>query len=358
MTVATILFDTEVLKKLKEQMLPICDDMAQIATAIALLGVLWSISAKVFSSLAQNEPIDYFSCLKPLGIGLCIGLFSTLVIGTVDGIITPVTTVASNIAKDQIETTQALQDIVDKRIKEQPLTKEEVLYYMAQTKPASTFDDDKKPTAEEQERQMETLAKSKKAAFSTVLMSYVTEILSFLLQWLVEAVSMGLAVISTFFLIVLAIFGPLAFAAGCFPAFENSISAWLARYISISLWVPITDLFSAMMARVQLISLQGQMSSLEKGVGLEGILHILISAVAVYGLLSIPTIAGWIVQSGGTGSYSRNMSNHAGKAGGSIGSGAGGYVAGAAGRAVSGSSFKAAANASSASGLINRSFKK
>ncbi len=356
MTIATILFDTEVLKKLKEQMLPLCDDMAQIATAIALLGVLWSISSKILSSLAQNEPIDYFSFLKPLGIGMCIGLFSPLVIGTVDGIVTPVSTVASNIAKSQIETTQGLQNIVDKRIEEKPLSKEEVLYYLNQTKPAPTFDDDKKPTAEEQERQMQTLAKSKKASFSTVLMSYVTEILSFLLQWLVEAVSMGLAVISTFFLIILSIFGPLAFAAGCFPAFENSISAWLARYISISLWVPITDLFSAMMSRVQLISLQGQMNSLEQGVGLEGILHILISAVAVYGLLSIPTIAGWIVQSGGTGSYSRNMSNHASKAGTSAASGAGGYVTGTAGRAVS--SFKSAGTASSASGLINRSFKK
>lgn len=355
MIIATILFDQEVLKQLKEQMLPLCDDMAQIATAIALLGVLWSLSSKILTSLAQNEPIDYFSFLKPLGIGLCIGLFSTLVIGTVDGIVTPVSTVASNIAKAQIETTQAMQDIVDKRIAEKPLSKEEVLYYMDQTKPAKPFDnDEEKPTAEEQERQMQTLAKSKKASFTTVIMSYVTEILSFLLQWLVEAVSMGLAIISTFFLICLAIFGPLAFAAGCFPAFENSISAWLARYISISLWVPITDMFSAMMSRVQLISLQGQMSSLEEGVGLEGILHILISAVAVYGLLSIPTIAGWIVQSGGTGSYSRNMSSHAGK----VGAGAGGYAAGAAGRAVSGSSFKKASEASSASGMIGRSFKK
>lgn len=347
-TALTILFDTDVLTKLKEQMLPLCDDMGKLAMAIALLGVLWSITSKILTSMAQAEPIDYVAFLKPLAIALCISLFTPLVIGILDGIMNPVSTVASNIAKSQIETTKELQQIVDKRIEEKPLTKEEVLFYMEQASPKGVFDEKNKPTPEEQEMQMQTLAKAKKASFTTVIMSYITDILSFLLQWLVEAVSMGLAVISTFFLIILAIFGPLAFAAGCFPAFENSISAWLARYLSISLWVPITDLFSAMMSRVQLISLQGQMASLEEGVGLEGVLHILISIVAVYGLLSIPTIAGWIVQSGGTGSYSRNMTNHAGKVG--------GVGAAALGRASTG--FNKASGAASASGMINRSFKK
>lgn len=347
-TALTILFDTEILSKLKEQMLPLCDDMGKLAMAIALLGVLWSITSKILTSMAQAEPIDYVAFLKPLGIALCISLFTPLVIGVLDGVMNPVSMVASNIAKSQIQTTKELQAIVDKRIEEKPLTKEEVLFYMEQSTPKGVFDEDNKPTPEEQEMQMQTLAKAKKASFTTVIMSYITDILSFLLQWLVEAVSMGLAVISTFFLIILAIFGPLAFAAACFPAFESSISAWLARYLSISLWVPITDLFSAMMSRVQLISLQGQMSSLEDGVGLEGVLHILISIVAVYGLLSIPTLAGWIVQSGGTGSYSRNMTNHASKVG--------GIGATAIGRASTG--FNKASGAASASGMINRSFKK
>lgn len=351
-TALTILFDTEVLAKLKEQMLPLCDDMGKIAMAIALLGVLWSITSKILTSMAQAEPIDYVAFLKPLGIGLCISLFTPLVVGTLDGIMTPVSTVASNIAKSQIETTKTLQEIVDKRIEEKPLTKEEVLFYMEQASPKVNFGEEEENKPSEQEQQMQTLAKAKKASFTTVIMSYITEILSFLLQWLVEAVSMGLAVISTFFLIILAVFGPLAFAAACFPAFENSISAWLARYISISLWVPITDLFSAMMSRVQLISLQGQMASLEEGVGLEGILHILISIVAIYGLLSIPTIAGWIVQSGGTGSYSRNMTNHAGKAG-SAGAAAAGSQANRAGAGL-----KTAGSWATPGGLINRSFKK
>lgn len=330
----TILFDQKVLESLKEQMMPLCADMAQVAKAIALLGILWYMTSKILTSLAQNEPVDYFSFMKPLGIALCIGLFPTLVIGTLDGILSPVAKVASNIATSQIETTRNLQDIVDKQINEKPLSKEEVLFYMNTLAPTKLIDDDKKPTADElqrQEQEMQTLAKSRRASWSTVIMSYITDILSYLLQWLVEAVSMGLAVISTFFLVILSVFGPLAWAAACFPAFENSISAWLARYISISLWVPITDMFSAMMSRVQLISLQGQIASLEQGVGLEGVLHILISAVAVYGLLSIPTIAGWIVQSGGTGSYSRNMTNHAGKGAAATR----GYTSGAAAKGVS-----------------------
>lgn len=349
-TALTILFDTSVLQKLKEQMLPLCNDMGKLAMAVALLGVLWAITSKILTSMAQAESIDYAAFLKPLGIALCISLFTPLVIGTLDGIMNPVSMVASNIAKSQIETTKELQKIVDKRIGEKPLTKEEVLFYMEQASPRGVFDEANKPTQEEQDMQMQTLAKAKKTAFTTVIMSYITDILSFLLQWLVEAVSMGLSIISTFYLIILAVFGPLAFAAGCFPAFENSISAWLARYLSISLWVPITDLFSAMMSRVQLISLQGQMASLEEGIGLEGVIHILITIVALYGLLSIPTLAGWIIQSGGTGSYSRNMSNHGGRLGG---------AAASAGSAISKRVSTGFRNAlKSAAGTASRSFKK
>ena len=69
-------------------------------------------------------------------------------------------------------------------------------------------------------------------------------------------------------------------------------------------------------------------------------------------MLTIPTFAGCIVESGGTGSYSRNMTNHANKVGG-VGAAAIGAQAGNAG-----ASFKKAGDAASASGMINRSFKK
>lgn len=307
MTPLTILLDTSSLEHLKQGMLPLCDDMARLATSIALLGVLWAIGSKICEALAKAEPIDYFALLKPLGIALCIGMFSTLVVGSLDGIMKPVGLVASNIAKSQIQGTKEMQDIVDKLTNEEPLSKEEMLYYLDKQKESETEATDETLSPTEIENQMQTQAKARKASFSTVLMSYITEILAFLLEWLVEAVSTILAVISTFFLIILTIFGPLAFAAACFPAFESSLSAWLSRYISISLWVPITDMFSAMMSRVQQISLQHQINSLEEGVGIDGMIHVVVSVVAVFGLLSIPTVAGWIVQSGGTGSYSRNL---------------------------------------------------
>ena len=312
MVISTIIFDLDVLANLKDQMLPSCMQVSRMAMAVALLGTLWVIASKAFSSLANAEPIDYYSLLKPLAIAMCIGSFDTIVIGTLDGIVRPVCQATSGIAKEQIQETSAMQDILNKMLEKEDLTEEEVSYFNENNSSQSAASDQEITTTPKEEMvNLNLLAQQKKAALGTIIMSYVTEVLSTLLVWLTEAASMGLAIVSTFFLIILTILGPLSFAAACFPAFESSLSAWFARYISISLWIPIADLFSAMMSRVQLITITTQIDTYSEGSGVSGILAICISIVAIYGLLSIPTVAGWIVQSGGTGSYSRNMTSGA-----------------------------------------------
>jgi hypothetical protein len=56
----------------------------------------------------------------------------------------------------------------------------------------------------------------------------------------------------TFFLIVLIILGPLAFAFSVWDGFQSTLTQWLSRYISIYLWLPVADLFSAILAKIHL----------------------------------------------------------------------------------------------------------
>ena len=71
-------------------MMPLCVDMAGVAKGIAGLGALFYVAYRVWQSLARAEPIDVFPMLRPFAIGLCIMFFPTVVLGTINSIMSPV----------------------------------------------------------------------------------------------------------------------------------------------------------------------------------------------------------------------------------------------------------------------------
>ena len=54
--------------------------------------------------------------------------------------------------------------------------------------------------------------------------------------------------------------------------------------------------------------------------------------IGIVGYFTIPTVAGWIIQAGGMGSYGRNINQTANRASGMVGGAAGAAVGNVAGR--------------------------
>ena len=79
-----------VLRSLYDEMMPLCANMAGVARAIAGLGALFYIAYRVWQSLARAEAIDVFPLLRPFAIGLCILMFPTVVLGTLNAVMTPI----------------------------------------------------------------------------------------------------------------------------------------------------------------------------------------------------------------------------------------------------------------------------
>lgn len=79
-----------ILRNLYTDMMPLCSDMTTVARVLAGLGALIFIATKVWQSLARSEPIDVYPMLRPFAIGICIILFPNLVIGSLNGILSPV----------------------------------------------------------------------------------------------------------------------------------------------------------------------------------------------------------------------------------------------------------------------------
>jgi conjugative transposon TraJ protein len=127
--------------------------------------------------------------------------------------------------------------------------------------------------------------------------------LSEILQVLFEAATLCLNTVRTFFLIVLAIFGPLALGLAVFPGFENTLLQWLRWYISIFLWLPIANIFGSLIAQIQQEMIQLDINQLaasgQTSFGPTDTAYLIFLLMAILGYCTVPMIAGQIVQTSG-----------------------------------------------------------
>ena len=83
------------------------------------------------------------------------------------------------------------------------------------------------------------------------------------LELMFDAAALVIDTLRTFFLIVLAILGPLAFAISVWDGFQSTLTQWLCRYIQVYLWFPVSDLFSCILAKIQVLMLQNDIERMQ-----------------------------------------------------------------------------------------------
>jgi conjugative transposon TraJ protein len=312
----------QILRNLYQDMIPLCGDMIGIAKGLAGLGALFYVAYRVWQALSRAEPIDVFPLLRPFAIGLCIMFFPTIVLGTINAVMSPIVKGTHTIMENQITDVQALQQQkgqleYDARLREGKawLVDDEV--YDQKMKDLGITD-----AAEIVSMWGERLWYDIKAWFREVIRDF--------FELLFNAAALSIDTIRTFFLVVLSILGPIAFAFSIYDGFQATLTQWISRYISIYLWLPISDLFSAVLSKIQELMLKQDIALLQDPNyipdGSNGI-YIVFLIIGIIGYFTIPTVAGWIIQSGGAGGYGSAVNKTAAKAGG-IAGGVAGSVAG------------------------------
>ena len=146
-----------------------------------------------------------------------------------------------------------------------------------------------------------------------------------------DSAALVIDTLRTFFLIVLAILGPLAFAISVWDGFQSTLNQWLCRYIQVYLWLPVSDLFSCILAKIQVLMLQSDIERMQAAPDFsldssDGV-YIIFMVIGIVGYFTVPTVASWVIQAGGMGNYSRNVSNLTMR-GGAIAGGTAGATAG------------------------------
>ena len=282
----------QILRSLYEQMMPLCGDMAGVAKGIAGLGALFYVAYRVWQSLARAEPIDVFPMLRPFAIGLCIMFFPTVVLGTINSILSPV--VQGTAKMLEAETLDM------NRYREQKETLEREAFRRDPEKAylASKEDFDKK---------LDELGWSPKD-LKTMAVMYIdrTEYnmkrnirlwFQELLELLFQSAALVIDTIRTFFLIALSILGPIAFALSVYDGFQSTLTQWITRYISIYMWLPVSDLFSSVLARIQVLMLTRDIEAMSDPTFIpdsSNTVYIIFLIIGIFGYFTIPTVANWI----------------------------------------------------------------
>lgn len=311
----------EVLRSLYDEMIPLSVDMAAVAKGVAGLGALFYVAIKVWQALSRAEPIDMYPLLRPFALGICIMFFPTIVLGTINAVLSPVVQGTHSILENQVLDLNDLQAKKDLLEREAVLRNPETAYLVSNEE----FDNKLEELGWSPsdlvtmsgmyiERGMYSMEQSVKNWFRN------------LLEVLFQAAALVIDTIRTFFLIVLSILGPIAFAISVWDGFQSTLTQWLTRYVSVYLWLPVADLFSSMLAKIQSLIIERDIAMLADPTYIpdtSNTVYIIFMLIGIVGYFTIPTVTGWIIQAGGAGNFTRNVNQTAMKSGNIAGAGAG-----------------------------------
>ena len=320
----------QLLRSLYDEMVPLSADMAAVAKGIAGLGALFYVALKVWQALSRAEPIDVFPLLRPFAIGLCIMFFPTIVLGTINAVLSPVVKGTNAMLQNQVLDLNKLQEQKDLLEREAMLRNPETAYLVSDEEFDKKLDelgwspsDLVTMSGMYMERGMYDLKKSIRDWFRE------------LLEMLFQAAALVIDTIRTFFLIVLSILGPIAFAISVWDGFQSTLTQWLTRYISVYLWLPIADMFSSMLAKIQSLILERDIEMLADPPYIpdtSNTVYVIFMLIGIVGYFTIPTVAGWVIQAGGAGNFMRNVNQTASKTGNIAGAGTGAVAGNIGGR--------------------------
>jgi len=293
----------KVLDTIYDQMLPLCGSLIGVGRGIAGFAATWFIAARVWRHIAHAEPVDFYPLFRPFVLGFAILVFPS-VIGLMNAVLRPVVTATSALVADSDQAIALL-------LKQKEAAVQNTQFYQMYVGPSGGGDIDKWEQYSGTKDDGLLSGISNSVRFEMAKASYnfrnaIKEWLSEVLQLLYAAASLAINTIRTFYLIVLAVLGPLVFGIAVFDGLHHTLSVWIARYINIFLWLPVANVFGSLLGKIEQnmiqldinqIQINGDtyFSSLDTG-------YLIFLIIGIIGYFTVPSIANHIVHAGGGGS--------------------------------------------------------
>jgi conjugative transposon TraJ protein len=290
-----------VLDNLYEEMIPMCRDLITVGKGIAGFGATWFIGSRIWRHIANAEPIDFYPLFRPFVLGFAIINFN-LVVDLIRGVMKPTVTATNSIVKNTDEAVATLLKMKEEAVKQSEA-------WQMYVGPSGGGDYDKWYKyyhGEEVETWWEGIENSVKFALAKASYNFrnsVKEWMSVVLQILFQAAALCINTIRTFYLVVLSILGPLVFGLAVFDGFQHSLTVWLARYINVFLWLPIANIFGAIIGKIQVNMLKIDLSQIaQQGdtfFSATDAGYIVFMLIGIVGYFTVPGVANYVIHAGG-----------------------------------------------------------
>ncbi|GAB3921449.1 conjugative transposon protein TraJ [Mucilaginibacter myungsuensis] len=292
------------LNSVYNDMLPMCSGLIGVGRAIAGFGALWYIGSRVWRQIAAAEPIDFYPLMRPFALGLAILLFPT-VIAIINGIMQPTVNATGGMVQNSDAAIAALL-----KAKQEAVEKTDT--WQMYVGPDGDGDRDKwyKYTHPEDkdgsgEGVLASVGNDMKFAMAKASYNFrntVKQWMSEVLQVLYEAAALCINTIRTFYLIILAILGPIVFGLAVFDGFQSTLTVWLAKYINVFLWLPVANIFGAIIGKVQENMLKLDISQVQSAgdtfFSSTDTAYLIFLIIGIIGYFTVPSVANYIVNAG------------------------------------------------------------
>lgn len=294
-----------VLEKVYDEMIPLCAELIAVARGIAGFGALWYIASRVWRQIAAAEPIDFYPLLRPFALGLAIVLFPAL-LSVMNGVLKPTVSATNAMVKDSNLVIKELLKRKEADLKKSTKWK----MYVGEDGSGSRsewykYTHPKDPNGED-ENWLEAVGND--IRFWADRQDYkmrhsFKQFMSELLELVYQAAALCINTLRTFFLIVLAILGPLVLGFAVFDGLQHTLSVWVARYINIFLWLPIANIFGAILGKIQQNMIKLDIEEVAQNgdtfFSSTDTAYMIFMIIGIVGYFCVPTVANYVVHAGG-----------------------------------------------------------
>ncbi|WP_242009578.1 conjugative transposon protein TraJ [Lacibacter cauensis] len=290
-----------VLEQLYDDMIPLCSQLIGVGRGIAGFAATWYIASRVWGHIARAEPVDFYPLFRPFVLGFAILIFPS-VIAMINGVMKPTVTASAAMVKNSDKAIAQLLIMKEQAIKQ-------TAYWQMYVGPSGLGDRErwyKYYYKDQEEGWMETIGNDVKfaaAKFSYQFRNSVKQWMAEVLQILFEAAALCINTIRTFYLIVLAILGPLVFGIAVFDGFQHTLTVWIARYLNIFLWLPVANIFGGIIGKIQenmlKVDLQQISNSGDTFFSATDTAYLIFLIIGIVGYFTVPSVANYIINAGG-----------------------------------------------------------
>lgn len=301
-----------VLEQTYNQMMPLCSGLIGAAQGIAGFGALWYIAARVWKQIAHAEAIDFYPLMRPFALGICIMIFPT-VIALMNGVMQPIVSATAGMVhtsnnsialllqqkQDAIKNSSAYQMYIGA---DGEGNREKWYQYAHPDDP----NDQNEGTFSRIGNDIQFWLDKEQYNFKNNVKAWMSEVL----QVIYAAAILCINTIRTFYLIVLAILGPIVFGFAVFDGLQHTLTQWIARYINIFLWLPIANIFGAIIGQVQQQMLRLDINQIQSAgdtfFSPNDLCYLIFLCIGIVGYCCVPSVANYVIHAhGGNGLLNR-----------------------------------------------------